>query len=87
MPSLAEARQAFVGADPDLIAPLDALECPICFNALERPTRTACSHWFCRWGFLQGFLAAQSRGLLYGVVAAACSAKVRWRLMVAVFQI
>ena len=48
MPSLATERQAPVGADPELVAPLDAIECPICFNNLERPTRTACQHWFCR---------------------------------------
>jgi hypothetical protein len=50
VPSLATERQAPVGADPELVAPLDALECPICFNNLERPTRTACQHWFCRCG-------------------------------------
>lgn len=34
------------GADATLVAPLE--ECPICFNELERPTRTPCQHWFCR---------------------------------------
>ena len=46
VPSLATEKQAPVGADPNLVAPLE--ECPICFNVLERPTRTACQHWYCR---------------------------------------
>ncbi|KAK9824040.1 hypothetical protein WJX72_007212 [[Myrmecia] bisecta] len=34
------------GVDGTLVAPAE--ECAICLDALERPVRTPCSHWFCR---------------------------------------
>ena len=46
MGALAVTGAARVGQDCTLVAPLD--DCPICFNELERPTRTPCLHWYCR---------------------------------------
>lgn len=45
-PNLANGDTGTVGRDDDLLAP-DGDICPVCHELFDRPTRTACKHWFC----------------------------------------
>ena len=44
-PDLADGETSTVACDDELVAPDE--DCPVCLNPFERPTRTACKHWFC----------------------------------------
>ena len=45
-PNLADGDTGTVGHDDDLLAP-DGDICPVCHEFFDRPTMTACKHWFC----------------------------------------